>query len=84
MSEAGSFTRFSRADAEHQSCEGSGLGLYFVNVTIKKHYGAVAVQSKLGHGAMFVVTLPLERRRESNLVENDRRTEVKTLFNDAI
>jgi signal transduction histidine kinase len=78
------FKRFSRADAEHQSREGSGLGLYFVNVTIKKHHGTVAVQSKLGHGAMFVVTLPLERRRGSNPVENDRRTEVKTLFNDTI
>jgi CHASE2 domain-containing sensor protein len=78
------FKRFSRADAEHQSREGSGLGLYFVNVTIKKHHGTVAVQSKLGHGAMFVVTLPLERRRGSSPVENDRRTEVKTLFNDTI
>ncbi len=78
------FKRFSRADAEHQSREGSGLGLYFVNVTIKKHHGTVAVQSKLGHGAMFIVTLPLERRRGNNPVENDRRTEVKSLFNDTI
>jgi CHASE2 domain-containing sensor protein len=78
------FRRFSRADAEHQSREGSGLGLYFVNVTIKKHHGTVAVQSKLGHGAMFIVTLPLERRRGDNPVENDRRVEEKTLFNDTI
>lgn len=78
------FSRFSRADAEHQSREGSGLGLYFVNVTIKKHHGAVAVQSKLGRGSMFVVTLPLERRRGYNPVENDRRAVVKSLFNDTI
>ncbi|MDI1300071.1 CHASE2 and HATPase_c domain-containing protein [Methylotenera sp.] len=54
------FKRFSRAEGEHQAAEGTGLGLYFVDVTIKKHSGSVFVRSELGHGATFTLTLPLE------------------------
>lgn len=78
------FKRFSRAESEHQAQEGTGLGLYFVNVTIKKHRGAVAAYSDEGHGATFVITLPLERRKEDSPVENDRRKHQVSPFNDTI
>lgn len=78
------FRRFSRAEGEHQAQEGAGLGLYFVNVTIKKHRGAVTVQSEEGHGATFIITLPIERRKEHNPVENDRRKHQVSPFNDTI
>ena len=54
------FKRFSRAEGDHQAAGGTGLGLYFVDVTIKKHGGSVFVRSELGHGATFTLTLPLE------------------------
>ena len=54
------FKRFSRIDASHQAAEGTGLGLYFVDVTIKKHGGNILAHSEFGHGAAFIMTLPLE------------------------
>jgi len=54
------FKRFSRAEGDHQAAGGTGLGLYFVDVTIKKHGGNIIVRSELGHGATFILTLPLE------------------------
>jgi len=57
------FKRFSRAEGEHQAAEGTGLGLYFVDVTIQKHGGSVFVRSELGHGATFILTLPLELQK---------------------
>ena len=52
------FKRFSRIEGEHQDPEGSGLGLYFVAVTIKKHHGSIAVESVLGQHTTFILTLP--------------------------
>jgi CHASE2 domain-containing sensor protein len=54
------FKRFSRVEGDHQAAGGTGLGLYFVDVTIKKHGGSVSAQSEFGHGAKFTVMLPLE------------------------
>lgn len=78
------FRRFSRVDAEHQSREGSGLGLYFVDVTMKKHHGDVSVKSQLGVGTTFVISMPLERRRDNQPVEHDRRAAPKPSFWDTL
>lgn len=78
------FRRFSRLNAEHQSRKGSGLGLYFVSVTIKKHHGSVSVQSQLGKGAAFIISLPLERRRGYKVVEHDRRVAQTRSFSDTV
>lgn len=52
------FKRFSRIEGEHQAPEGSGLGLYFVEVTIKKHHGNITVESVLGEHTTFILMLP--------------------------
>nr|WP_294841030.1 CHASE2 and HATPase_c domain-containing protein [uncultured Methylotenera sp.] len=78
------FRRFSRAEGEHQAQEGSGLGLYFVNVTIKKHRGSVSVQSEEGRGATFIISLPLERRKSNNPVVSERRKHQVSPFYDTI
>lgn len=67
------FKRFSRADGVYQAHESSGLGLYFVSVTVNKHRGSVAVKSDCGQGAEFIIRLPLERRKNNIPVVNDRR-----------
>ncbi len=57
------FKRFSRAEGEHQAADGTGLGLYFVEVTFKKHSGSVCARSEFDHGATFTLTLPLELQK---------------------
>ncbi len=60
------FQRYSRVEGEHQAPEGTGLGLYFVDVTVRKHQGSVTVKSELGQGATFIVILPLEKNEEDS------------------
>jgi signal transduction histidine kinase len=50
------FDMFFRAHEEHG--EGSGLGLYIVKETIDKLGGTIAVESSVGSGTTFRITLP--------------------------
>jgi len=52
------FGRFERA-VSPDTIGGLGLGLYIVRQIIESHGGTVRVQSRLGEGAAFIVTLPL-------------------------
>lgn len=53
------FKRFSRVEGEYQQPVGTGLGLYFVDVTIQKHHGRIFVESMLNEGTTFTIRLPL-------------------------
>jgi len=53
------FTRFGRVYNEHtRNISGSGLGLYIAKHIIERHFGEITVQSQIGHGSTFIVTLP--------------------------
>jgi signal transduction histidine kinase len=52
------FQPFYRADNSHTG-RGSGLGLAIVKSHIDFHRGSVAVQSEVGKGTKFIVTLPI-------------------------
>lgn len=78
------FKRFSRAEHEYQSANGCGLGLYFVNVTVKKHRGSVAVRNLDKQGAEFLICLPLERRKVNLEVPYERRSEANAAFGDTV
>jgi signal transduction histidine kinase len=54
------FDRFYRGRGE-QLASGSGLGLYIVSEIIAQHGGRIWVESTLGAGATFNITLPLSR-----------------------
>ena len=53
------FERFHRVEGAHgRSFEGSGIGLALVNELVKLHGGTISVESALGHGAVFTVSVP--------------------------
>lgn len=52
------FQRFERA-APSKNYGGLGLGLYISGQILKHHDGTITVESELGHGATFIVQLPL-------------------------
>jgi two-component system phosphate regulon sensor histidine kinase PhoR len=55
------FERFYAVDKSHsRSLGGSGLGLSIVERIIEKHQGKIDVESKLGKGTTFSITLPIQ------------------------
>jgi PAS domain S-box-containing protein len=53
------FERFFRVDdALSRKTQGTGLGLYLTRAIIKAHGGAIRVDSQLGKGSTFYLTLP--------------------------
>jgi two-component system sensor histidine kinase BaeS len=54
------FDKFYRVQAEdRQNIEGSGLGLAIVKAIVDQHAGTIAVDSVVGQGTCFTVSLPL-------------------------
>lgn len=57
------FERFFRADqSRSSSTPGAGLGLSLVQWIVAQHHGTISVESRLGEGTTFAVTLPLAPR----------------------
>lgn len=53
------FERFYRVNKAHSlKVGGSGLGLAIVETTIRKHFGEIKVDSEVGKGTTFIITLP--------------------------
>lgn len=52
------FTRFERAISPSE-VSGLGLGLYIARQIVEAHHGTIRVESTLGEGSRFIVTLPL-------------------------
>lgn len=54
------FERFFKADRSHsRKYEGSGMGLAIVKQIVSLHKGDVRVESELGQGTTFIVTMPI-------------------------
>jgi signal transduction histidine kinase len=57
------FEMFFRAT---ERSEGAGLGLYIVRETVDKLHGKISVESRIGEGTIFTVTLPNLKMLESS------------------
>jgi len=56
------FERFYRGEkSRNREAGGSGLGLAITNEIIARHYGTIDVDSTIGRGSTFKVTLPASR-----------------------
>ncbi len=54
------FERFYAVDKSHsRSLGGSGLGLSIVERIVEKHQGTISVESELGKGSTFIITIPI-------------------------
>ena len=42
--------------------EGTGLGLYVSYMIIKKHDGEIKVESEIGKGSIFAISIPVETK----------------------
>ncbi len=60
------FDRFYQTDDSHQQI-GTGIGLAFVKEVVALHGGTVAVESTVGFGTCFTVTLPTTRAHYETL-----------------
>ncbi|TVR75674.1 MAG: GAF domain-containing protein [Sphaerobacteraceae bacterium] len=57
------FDRYFRTErAEFRTAQGIGLGLYICKAIIEQHQGTITVESEIGHGATFRVTIPKDAR----------------------
>ena len=56
------FERFYRAfDLSQRAIPGLGMGLYIVAEIVKQHGGSITVESEVGNGSTFHLTLPLKK-----------------------
>jgi PAS domain S-box-containing protein len=62
------FFRFRQAHNDGKK-EGSGIGLSIVNSLVELHGGKITVQSKLGEGSEFIITLPTLSEAEPMVAE---------------
>ncbi|MUT68146.1 cell wall metabolism sensor histidine kinase WalK [Paenibacillus sp. NEAU-GSW1] len=61
------FQRFYKADkSRNRKAGGSGLGLSLVKKIVQLHNGCITVESTIGNGATFKVTLPQKANEEIN------------------
>ncbi len=53
------FEKFYRARRDHSGVQGTGMGLAIAREIAEAHGGTVRVESRLGQGSLFTVTLPI-------------------------
>lgn len=77
------FERFHRVQRpEHLAVEGTGVGLATVKSIVEQHHGEVRVDSELGKGSTFTITLPQPEPIRVLLVDDD--TNIHKLVNELV
>jgi signal transduction histidine kinase len=68
------FERFYQVDKARPHGSGLGLGLAIVKQIIEAHYGTITVESVVGLGSRFVVTLPLDPGTDTTQASRKKAT----------
>ena len=70
------FTRFWRADeARDHASGGLGIGLALVKEVVDQHHGTLSVDSALGEGSTFIISIPLAPQDPSLVVTSDKNAQ---------
>ena len=60
------FNMFYRIRRKDENIRGTGLGLFIVHATVRRHHGQVRVESQgKGQGATFKICLPVTQQPET-------------------
>ncbi len=79
------FTRFYEGEHRKFRTYGTGIGLSLTKDLVELHHGSISVDSKLGDGTMFTVTLPISKEAFSaNEIEDSSSAQLQLYANSSV
>ena len=74
------FNRFYQVTKQKDSDQaGSGIGLDLVNYLTKAHGGSISLNSEYGVGSEFIVTLPITKTNEKEIISQSQSSKIEML-----
>lgn len=71
------FTPFKRLnEGEHKKIQGTGLGLFVTHMLVTKMAGTIEVESEVGKGSTFTVSIPVEVAEEDSVPDSRDKGEI--------
>ncbi|MDY0202131.1 MAG: response regulator, partial [Tenuifilaceae bacterium] len=65
-----------------KNASGTGIGLAFTQMMVEKMNGKIEVESQLGHGSTFTITIPLKNRQLSHILPLQEDEELLSILTE--